>query len=292
MIRVVGVNSPLIPGTFWALDPKTPSWAHSASMGDPELQSVPHWNSFTWVSSYSLRPANPIYTSYPCHSKKVLATQSCPTQWPHGLQPTRLPCPWDSPAENTGVGNHPLLHGIFPTQASNPGLLHCRQILHCLSHQVTLKFPLKKQASPQFPQPSSSFFSPVYSQFTCLPTHCVSWINDTLTSMHESFTPPIFANSFIRFYKITCQSHFGFTVLIPIPLHGLFPWLTAPSPHLFDLTCSGYLFRGDLETSTASVPPICLSPCDNLSQSSSCLQSGATWRWGSTLFIYLWITSS
>jgi len=25
--------------------------------------------------------------------------------------------------------------GIFPTQRSNPSLLHCRQILYCLSHQ-------------------------------------------------------------------------------------------------------------------------------------------------------------
>ena len=28
---------------------------------------------------------------------------------PHGLQPTRLPCPWDSPGKNTGVGCHYLL---------------------------------------------------------------------------------------------------------------------------------------------------------------------------------------
>ena len=28
-----------------------------------------------------------------------------------------------------------LLQGIFPTQESNPGLLHCRQILYHLSHQ-------------------------------------------------------------------------------------------------------------------------------------------------------------
>ena len=33
------------------------------------------------------------------------------------------------------VGCHSLLQGIFPTQGSNLGLLHCRQILHCLSHQ-------------------------------------------------------------------------------------------------------------------------------------------------------------
>ena len=30
--------------------------------------------------------------------------------------------------------DHPLLQGIFPTQGSNLGLLHCRQILYCLSH--------------------------------------------------------------------------------------------------------------------------------------------------------------
>ena len=28
---------------------------------------------------------------------------------PHRQQPTRLPCPWDSPGKNTGVGCHCLL---------------------------------------------------------------------------------------------------------------------------------------------------------------------------------------
>ena len=28
---------------------------------------------------------------------------------PHRRQPTRLPCPWDSPGKNTGVGRHFLL---------------------------------------------------------------------------------------------------------------------------------------------------------------------------------------
>ena len=37
--------------------------------------------------------------------------------------------------KNTGVGCHALLQGIFPTQRLNPGLLHCKQILSCLSHQ-------------------------------------------------------------------------------------------------------------------------------------------------------------
>ena len=54
---------------------------------------------------------------------------------PHGLQPSRLLCPWNSPGKNTGVGCHSLLQGIFLTQGSNPGLLHCRQIFYHLSHQ-------------------------------------------------------------------------------------------------------------------------------------------------------------
>ena len=41
----------------------------------------------------------------------------------------------DSPGKNTGVGSHAFLQGIFPTQGSNPGLLHCRWIRYCLSHQ-------------------------------------------------------------------------------------------------------------------------------------------------------------
>ena len=48
---------------------------------------------------------------------------------PHGLQPARLLCPWKSPGKKTGEGSLSLLQGIFPTQGSNPGLLHCRRIL-------------------------------------------------------------------------------------------------------------------------------------------------------------------
>ena len=47
---------------------------------------------------------------------------------PHGLQPCRLLCPWDSPGKNTGVSFHALLQG------SNLHLLLCRQILYPLSH--------------------------------------------------------------------------------------------------------------------------------------------------------------
>ena len=36
------------------------------------------------------------------------------------------------------MGCHFLLQGIFPSQGSNPGLLHCRQTLYHRSHQGSL----------------------------------------------------------------------------------------------------------------------------------------------------------
>ena len=54
---------------------------------------------------------------------------------PHGLQPTRLLCPWNFPRQNTGMGCNSLLQGIFLTQGPNQGLPHCGQILYHLSHQ-------------------------------------------------------------------------------------------------------------------------------------------------------------
>ena len=47
----------------------------------------------------------------------------------------RLFFPWNFPWQNTRVGCHFLLQGIFPTQGSNLSLLHCRQTLYHLSHQ-------------------------------------------------------------------------------------------------------------------------------------------------------------
>ena len=51
------------------------------------------------------------------------------------LQSDSLPAEPQGKPKNTGVGSHFLLQGIFLTQGLNPGLLHCRQILHCLRHQ-------------------------------------------------------------------------------------------------------------------------------------------------------------
>ena len=54
------------------------------------------------------------------------------------LRPHGLYSPWNSPGQNTGTGSLSLLQGIFPTQESNPGLLHCRWILYQLSYREAL----------------------------------------------------------------------------------------------------------------------------------------------------------
>ena len=70
-----------------------------------------------------------------CESESVSHTVMSDSLWRHELLPARLLCPWNYPGKNTGVGCHSLLQGIFSTQGSNPGLLHCRQILYCLRYQ-------------------------------------------------------------------------------------------------------------------------------------------------------------
>ena len=65
-----------------------------------------------------------------------LVTQECPTLCdPLDCSPPGTFVHGDSLGKNTGVDCHALLQGIFPTQRSNPGLPHCRQILYHLSYQ-------------------------------------------------------------------------------------------------------------------------------------------------------------
>ena len=55
------------------------------------------------------------------------------------LQADSVPAEPPGKPKNTGVGSLSLLQGIFPTQESNQGLLHCRWILYLLSYQGSPK---------------------------------------------------------------------------------------------------------------------------------------------------------
>ena len=75
--------------------------------------------------------------------------------------------PWIT--RDTGVGSLSLLQGIFPTQESNRGLLHCRQILCQLSYQGSPN-PLYWTSKKKIPVDSE-----VFCYFSRLPPDDSSW---------------------------------------------------------------------------------------------------------------------
>ena len=103
-------------------------------------------------------------------NKKVKVAQLCPTLCdPMGCSP------WNSPAQNTGVGSLSLLQGIFQSQRSNPGLPHCRQFLYQMSHkgsQVEWKFDSHLKFNPilvyYFPVSIASIFTSTSPAHTIL----------------------------------------------------------------------------------------------------------------------------
>ena len=99
----------------------------------------------------------------PLHCMHAKLLQLCPTL----CNPMDCSLPGssvrgDSPGKNTGVRCHALLQGIFPTQGSNPGLLHCKWILYHLSHQGSprilewVAYPFSRESS----QPKNRTWSP------------------------------------------------------------------------------------------------------------------------------------
>ena len=99
---------------------------------------------------------------------------------PHGL----YLCPWNFSGKNTGVGCRSLLQGIFPTQESNLGPLHCRQILYCLCHQGS---PTKRSDSQT---PSSSKCRLYWWQKLCKSSYTLN--KNRAKGIHLDLNPPFF----------------------------------------------------------------------------------------------------
>ena len=83
----------------------------------------------SWFTPQSNPTARCVLLSLNC--VQLLAT--------YGLSPSGSSVHGDSPGKNTGVGVMPSSRGSSQlrnrTRVSNPGLLHCKRILYCLSHQ-------------------------------------------------------------------------------------------------------------------------------------------------------------
>ena len=112
-------------------------WGQCPAVSHPESPQIHLWGWLQQLTGIGLgneQPPVSILSSLGAHClggySEVMSSVVSDSLWPHGLY-----SPWNSLGQNTGVGSLSLLQGIFPTQGSNPGLLHCRQILYQLSHK-------------------------------------------------------------------------------------------------------------------------------------------------------------
>ena len=128
--------------------------------------------------------------------------------WPHGLEPSRLFCPWNFPGKNIGVGNHFLFPGIFPTQGLNSHLLHLLQwqvfslpLQHLwlyLAIYINTCYFLEKQQPQQPPLNKNSSFpehlgarihTHTHTPNTTHPPHThTTYITHTTTLTHHTHT--------------------------------------------------------------------------------------------------------
>ena len=72
------------------------------------------------VAAHLLRSKTLVRSTAVCLLSRSVMSNSL---WPHGLQPSRLLCPWDSPGQNTGVGCHFLLQGNLHDPGVEPASL-------------------------------------------------------------------------------------------------------------------------------------------------------------------------
>ena len=83
-------------------------------------------------------PTEPPGEACNCHvNNDVLCLDVSDSLQPHDCSRPGSSVHADSPGNNTGVSDHALLQGTFPTQGSNSGLLHYRRVFYHLSHQRT-----------------------------------------------------------------------------------------------------------------------------------------------------------
>ena len=90
--------------------------------------------SWIFLTQAGVEPESPPFEP-PGKPRSVSCLVVSNSLWSHGLEPTRLLCPWNSPGLNTEMGRHALPQGNFLTQGQNPDLVHCRRVLYGVSHQ-------------------------------------------------------------------------------------------------------------------------------------------------------------
>ena len=154
---------------------------HAASLwGDKESETT-EWLNWTELKTIlTIQIINESNTKYSRHLKNIISFEESDSLWPHGLH-----SPWNSPGQNTGVGSHSLLQGIFPTQGSNPGLPHCSWILYPLSHKGSPRIP-EWVAYPFSSRSPALQVDSLPTELSGKPSHYISINSSGLDSLKEN----------------------------------------------------------------------------------------------------------
>ena len=147
----------------------------------------------------------------------------------------------DCPGNNTGVGCHALLQGIFSTQGLNPDLSQCRQILYHLSHQES---PLDFWAASSFPPFTFLAFSPEISAR-------VAQISPKLSHIKSTSEP-----TSLRILALKLQAHEKM-----VSHCDLTCIITNESKHVFMCLCAVHVFSFLLWNVYSCLWPIFLLSC-------------------------------
>ena len=139
LIRILSCS--LVQRWWWRWWDKSEHWISSVLLSSHKVQlRLPKSQSSLFLKIYL---SNSIWvTCSRCSDSRFLVQESeseSHSVVSDSLRPHGLYSPWNSPGQNTGVGSHSLLQGIFSTQGLNWGVLHCRQILYQLSHKGSPK---------------------------------------------------------------------------------------------------------------------------------------------------------
>ena len=144
------------------------------------------------------------------------------------LRPRGLYSPWNSPGQITGVGSLSLLQGIFPTQGSNLGLLHCRWILYQLNHS-SVQFSSVAQSCLTLcdPMNSSTPGLPAHHQLPEFTQTYVHGVGDAIQPSHPLLSPSPPApnpSKYQGLFQWVNSSHEMTKVLEFQPQHQSFQW--------------------------------------------------------------------
>ena len=139
-------------------------------------------------------PRAEYWSGYPFPSSGDLPNPGIKPRSPT-LQVDCLPAEPQGELKNTGEGSLSLLQQIFPTQESNLGLMHCRQILYPLSYLLHHILPGCKETPPAplrvgAPPPAPGWHCSLFSSYTVFTPLLVS--SFVLSTPQSFFFSPTF----------------------------------------------------------------------------------------------------